>query len=65
LALCPPLDLGSEPELDTTLAEVDDRSRHVFVSLLILADGIAVGEFEDVGDALSVEEMLCLDFGGH
>jgi hypothetical protein len=44
LLVSPALDIGSEPELDATLAEVEHRLRHVAVPLLILQHGVAVSE---------------------
>ena len=63
--LRPALDLGSEPKLDAALAEVDDRLGHVVVPALVLKNRIAMGQAEDVGDALRVEEIFGGDPGRH
>jgi hypothetical protein len=55
LVFGPTLDLRAEPELDPSRAEVEDRSGHVAVATLVLADRIAVGQAEDVGNSLGVE----------
>ncbi len=38
----PSLDLGTKPEARTSWAEIKDRARHVFVTALVLANGVAV-----------------------
>jgi hypothetical protein len=35
------------------------------VAALVLADGVAVGEAEDVGDALRIDEIVDGDLSGH
>jgi len=62
---CPPLDLRTEPELDAPLAQIDGRPWHVFVLPLVLEHGVPVRQTEDIGDALGVEEIVCLDLRGH
>ena len=49
---------GTEPELDATLAEVDDGLRHVAVAALVLKDSVPMGEADDVRNALRVEEVF-------
>jgi hypothetical protein len=61
LLVSPALDFGSEPELYSTLSEVEHRHRHVVIPLLILQDGISVGEAQDLSDALRIEEIVSLD----
>jgi hypothetical protein len=63
--LSPSLDLGTEPELDASLTQVDDRLWHVVVPALVLKHGVAVGESEDVSDALCVEKILGSDAWRH
>lgn len=65
LLLGPTFDLGSQPELHAALTEVDCRSGHICVALLVLADGVAVGEVEDVGDTLCVKQILRVDLRAH
>ncbi|MGO9956297.1 MAG: hypothetical protein ACLP50_10015 [Solirubrobacteraceae bacterium] len=50
-----PLDLRPEPELDATLAQIDDRSGHVVVSAAVLKDRDSVGQAEDVRYVLRIE----------
>lgn len=54
----PPLDLGSEPELDAVLAEVEDRPGHIFVPVLVDADRVVVREPEELGHPAGVDEVL-------
>jgi hypothetical protein len=61
----PSLDLGTEPELYTTLAKVENRSRHVVVPALVLEHGIAMGEAKHLSDALCVEQVLSGDSRRH
>jgi hypothetical protein len=42
LLICPSRDLRSEPELDATIAEVDDGAGHVFIAALVQAHAVAV-----------------------
>ena len=58
LARVPLLDLGPEPQLDSTLTKVEYGSRHVFVAVLVDADGVVVGKAEQFGDAVGVEEIV-------
>jgi hypothetical protein len=51
----PALDVGSQPELDPSSAEVDYWARHVGVPPLVLADGVPMGQVQNVGDALGVD----------
>jgi hypothetical protein len=51
----PTLDLRSEPELDATLAQIDDRSGHVVVPTLVLKDRVSMGQAEDVRYVLRVD----------
>jgi sirohydrochlorin ferrochelatase len=56
--------LGTQPELDATLSEINGRSWHVVVAPLVLADGVAMSKVQDVGDALCVDEVVdCYLFG--
>jgi hypothetical protein len=61
----PSLDLGTEPELYTTLAKVENRSRHVVVPALVLEHGVAMGEAKHLSDALCVEQVLSGDSRRH
>jgi hypothetical protein len=51
----PALDLRSEPELHAALSKVEYRLGHVVVPLLVLVNGVPVGEAEDLGHALCVD----------
>jgi len=62
----PPLrNVGTQPELHATLAEVEYRSWHVVVAALVLEHGVAMREAEQVGDALSIQKILCMDLWSH
>jgi hypothetical protein len=54
----PALDLGTQPQTRTASSEIKDRTRHVWVTALILADRVAVGETEDPSDVVSVDEVI-------
>ena len=58
LFFSPLLYLRLQPELDATVPEIQDRPRHVGVPVLIHADRVAVGESEDLGHAVGVEEVI-------
>ena len=65
LACGPSFDFGSKPELDAPLAEIEHGLRHIVVPLLILKDGVAVSQPEDLGYALRIEQILCRDHRSH
>ena len=54
----PAFDLGPKPELQSAFAEVDNRARHVGVTTLVLADGVAVGQAQEVRNGLGVEKVF-------
>ncbi len=58
LLLRPSDNLGAEPELDASLAEVEHGPWHVAVPLLVLVHGISVGKAEDFGDAVCVDQVV-------
>jgi hypothetical protein len=61
----PSFDLRSQPELHSTVAEVDDGARHVLVAPLVQADAVAMRELEYVGDGLSIDEVFGSDLWAH
>jgi hypothetical protein len=61
LASGPPLDLGTEPELDAALPEVEHGLGHVLIPLLVLVNRVAVSETEYLGHALRVDQVLRSD----
>jgi len=61
----PAFDLGSEPEPWPTATEVNHRPRHVGITRLVLADGVSVGETEDLGYIVGVDEVIHEDSSGH
>lgn len=64
--LCGPLlDLGPKPELDAPITELAHRTRHVVVSVLIHADGVAVGEAEEFRDPVRVKEIVDIYLSTH
>ena len=65
LALGPLFDLRTKPELDAPLPEIEYRLGHIAVSVLVLQHGAAVREPEDLGHALSVDQVLGIDSRRH
>jgi hypothetical protein len=65
LVLVPPLDLGAEPEPWTTRTEIEDRPWHVRPPALVLADGVSMGEAQDPGDIVGVDELIKQDSSSH
>lgn len=65
MSIPPPFNLGAEPELHAAVAKVQDRSRHVVISALVLEYRVAMGEAEYTGDALGVKQVLRGDSGRH
>jgi hypothetical protein len=61
----PSLDIGPQPEFDPTRPEIDDRARHVLVPSLIQIDAVAVGELENLCDALRIDEVVGIDLPSH
>ena len=61
----PALDFRTEPEHRPSRAEVDDRTGHVRVARLILADSVSVGETQDLGDVVSVDQVVDEDSSRH
>jgi len=64
--LCSPTGhLGPQPKLDATLSEIDGRPWHIFVAPLVLANGVAMSEMQDVSDALRIDEIVDRHALGH
>ena len=57
--LCrPALDLGTQPELDSSVAEVDDRAWHIVISTLIQANAVAMRKAERISNSLRVHQVF-------
>jgi hypothetical protein len=54
----PSLDLWTQPQAGTARSEVEDWPRHVGIPPLVLADRVAVAQPEDLGDVVSVDEVV-------
>jgi hypothetical protein len=54
----PSLDLRTKPKAWTAGTKVQDRARHIRVSALVEADRIALGEAEDVGHLMSINQVI-------
>jgi hypothetical protein len=54
----PALDLGAKPELDTAVAEVNDRARHIVVPALVETHAVAMREPERIRDSLRVHQVF-------
>jgi hypothetical protein len=63
--LGPPDYFRAKPEFDSALAEIENGPRHIAVALLILEHGVAVCKAENLGDAVRVEQVLCVDSWRH
>jgi hypothetical protein len=63
LANQPRFYLRTEPQQRTVRAKVDDWPWHVRVTALISAHGVAVGEAEEVGNLLRIDQVLRADIG--
>lgn len=58
-------DLGPKPEFHPALAEVDYRPGHVGVSVLVDAHRVVTRDAKDLGDAVSVDEVIDDNRPGH
>jgi hypothetical protein len=58
---CPAFNVRPEPDLDAAVAEVEDRPWHVQVPVLVDADGVAVGEAQELSYAVGVDEIVDVD----
>jgi len=65
LTLKPVLDLRSEPELGSASSSVKYRPRHVLVATHIEVHGVGVGEPEQLGDLVSVHEVVDINLATH
>lgn len=57
--------LGAAPYEQATVAEGEDRSRHVWVAALVATHAVALREAKKVGDTLRVDEVVGVDQRGH
>jgi hypothetical protein len=65
LGRCPLLQLRLEPQLHATLSEVDDRPRHVGVTVLVHADGVRMRQAEHLSCAMRVAQIIDGDRSRH
>jgi hypothetical protein len=61
----PTLNLGTQPELDAPVSEVEYRRRHIVVSVLVDAHSVAVGKTEKFSDSICVKEVVYVDPATH
>ena len=61
----PALDLRAQLELGSPPAEIHDRARHVWVADLVLADGVPMGNSQDLSDVVSVDKVVYEDSPRH
>lgn len=54
----PSLYLRSQPEARPATAKIKDRPRHVGVPVQVLAHRVAVGEAENPGDVMRIDEIV-------
>ena len=62
---CPAFNVRPEPDLDTAVAEVEDRPWHVRVPVLVDADAVAVSEAQELSHAIGVDEIVDVDSLAH
>jgi hypothetical protein len=53
------------PQPSTAVANVNNGSRHIGVSLLVDAHGRSARQAEDLGNARGVDEIVCVDLWRH
>lgn len=61
----PSLNLWAQPETRTAATEVEDRTRHVGVTVYVLAHGVPMREPEDPCNVVRVDEILDDHSSGH
>jgi hypothetical protein len=61
----PEFDVGLEPDLHPSVAEIEHRPWHVRIPVLVEAHGVAVGKAEQVGYAVGVDEIIDVDSLAH
>jgi hypothetical protein len=61
----PSFNLGTQPELDSTIAELAYRPRHVVVPVLVHAYRVAVGKTEELGYPVRVEQVVHVNLSAH
>jgi hypothetical protein len=57
----PAFDVGLEPDLDPSVAKIEDRPWHVRISVLVDAHGVAVGKPKSIGYAVGIDEIVDVD----
>ena len=61
----PALDLRSQPEARSAASEVEDRTRHVWMSMEVEAYRVPVSEPEDACDVMCVDGVIEEHSAGH
>jgi|GEM_PF-6475489 len=61
----PSLDVRSEPEARTSWTEIEDWTRHLLVSPLVLADCVSVAQTEDLGYCVRINQVIEHDSSRH
>ena len=58
-------DFGAEPESGSASAAVEEGAGHLGVAALVEVDGGGVGESEELGDVVRVDEVVDVDPAAH
>jgi hypothetical protein len=61
----PPVDLGAQPEARPPMPEVEDGSRHVWIPVDVEAHSVSVGEAENTGDLVCIDQIVEKYAAGH
>jgi hypothetical protein len=63
--LIPGHDLRSEPQLDPTVAQIECRSRHVMVTVLVLNDCVRMAQTENLSNHSCIHEIVDIHIAAH
>ena len=58
-------DVRAEPELRSAVTEIAYGAGHVGIAMLVDAHGVAVGEAEQFGDSVGVQQVIRIDCSTH
>lgn len=61
----PAFDLCAEPELRAPVTKLSDRARHIRISMLVDADGVAMGKAEQFCDTVGVKQVVYIYLASH
>jgi hypothetical protein len=61
----PPLDLGAQPELQSSSAAINDGTRHLGVAGLVFAHRVAMRQAKDRCHILGIDERVDVNSASH